>query len=364
MATMSRLLHLIVHAQVILLAEGFVLPQPSNKRRPPFKLHLSLDPRTKPAHEVASVTLENEATSPSQSEVTTKKKSELEELQIGYQQVITLEAFDPTHANRLLTPEDFVGIIIHIPLLQQAFQTAFTGQVDATAYAQCALFTFLTSLAHFKMCWDEPRDYRAPRLAEPHSVYEFSALYLIPFSWLLYRMTPIYPQVLEGPLDIVGCIALSIITIYGWGFAILGKDLLKRVNEPNSGYQGTLQPSSEEYQTQAQLYLTGNIIINILACLFLPFAWTLAIRGTEWWTRVQELHPSQGAFLGVSILVAILGDTSGNLLLRLQQLQITTSVRALVVMGILSNFAFLLAPEIVFNVIYMGGVSEVGFYWE
>lgn len=295
---------------------------------------------------------------------TSSSVSELAELKIGLRQVVSLEAFDGTNIDKLWTLEDIIGVVIHIPLVYEAFVTAFTGQVDHVAYAVCAAFTLTTSLAHFKMCFDEPRDWRAPRLAEPKSVYEFSALYLLPFSWLLWRMTSQYPAILEGQLDIVGCIALSSITIYGWAFAVYGKFLMQRVNRPNGSYQGRLQPSPQEYQTQAQLYLTGNVVINSLACLFLPFAWTLSLRGTEWWNRVQELHPNQAAFLGVSILVAIIGDTSGNLLLRLQQLEVTTSVRALVVMGILSNIVFLLFPEIVFNSIYTSGVSEVGFYWE
>mmetsp|Transcript_37334 Transcript_37334/g.42667 ORF Transcript_37334/g.42667 Transcript_37334/m.42667 type:complete len:366 (+) Transcript_37334:3-1100(+) len=354
-------------ALLLLTVDGLVLPRLTSISSSSLRRSASDDSNSNTATELDDrVTLKDDTIISKQrnDEELTTKKSEWEELEIGYQQVISLEAFDPSYIGSLATIEDIIGIVIHVPLLLLAFQTAFTGQVDATAYAQCALFSFVTSLAHSKMWFDEPRDYRAPRLAEPRSVYQFSTLYLVSFSWLLYRITSLYPQALQGPLDIVGCLALSLITIYGWAYAVFGKGLLKQVNDPSSNYEGTLLPSSEAYQMQAQLYLTGNIVINSLACLFLPFAWTLAIRGTEWWTRVQELHPNQGAFLGVSILVAILGDTSGNLLLRLQQLKVTTSVRALVVMGILSNVVFLLAPEITFNSIYMGGISEVGFYWE
>ncbi|CAB9517522.1 expressed unknown protein [Seminavis robusta] len=294
-----------------------------------------------------------------------EKLSEFQELQIGWDQIVSLEAFDGTHIDRLWTPEDVIGIAIHIPLVSLAFITATTGQMAPSLFAICAISTLLTSLAHFKMCFDEPRDWKAPRMAEPKSVYEFSAIYLLPFAWLQWRITPLYPSALEqGPFEVLACIALSAITIYGFAYAIYGKYLLAKVNAPHSTYEGPLQPSTPAYQTQAQLYLTGNVVINSLACLFLPFAWTLAIRGTDWWNRVQELHPNQAAFLGISILVATIGDTSGNLLLRLQQLQITTSVRALVVMGILSNVIFLLVPELLFNGIYSSGISEVGFYWE
>ena len=133
------------------------------------------------------------------------------------------------------------------------------GRVDAQAYAIAALCTALTGLAHAKMCWDEPRDYRAPRLAEAHTVYEFSALYLLPFSWLLFRITDAYPQSLES-WDPVGCLALSAITTYGWAGAVYGKILLNQVNDPTSEYEGILQPSSMEAQTQAQLYLTLSLI--------------------------------------------------------------------------------------------------------
>ena len=93
-------------------------------------------------------------------------------------------------------------------------------------------------------------------------------------------------------------------------YAIYGKGLLEDANrvplDPESeqitnnvGGSQRILPSSPAYQKQAQLYLTGNAVINGLACLFIPFAWTLTIRGTEWWDRVQTLHPNQQAFLGL-----------------------------------------------------------------
>jgi hypothetical protein len=293
-----------------------------------------------------------------------KASSEWRELQEGWREVVTGEAFDTSQLYRLWTVEDVIGIVIHFPLLWEALRTAVTGHIgDGMSYMICAAASLMTSAAHAKMSVDIPRDYRAPRLAEFHTVYEFSALYLVPFAWLLYRISPIFPVAWEQPYDILGALALTVITIYGVAYAVWGKTLLTQANT-DSTYQGILQPSSVEYQTQAQLYLTGNIIINSLACLFIPFTWKLTFRGTEWWDRVQDLHPNQAAFLGVSILVAILGDVSGNLLLRLQELKIVDSPRALVVMGITSNVLFLLFPELVFNTIYIGGVSEIGFYWE
>mmetsp|Transcript_9991 Transcript_9991/g.11460 ORF Transcript_9991/g.11460 Transcript_9991/m.11460 type:complete len:213 (+) Transcript_9991:330-968(+) len=212
------------------------------------------------------------------------------------------------------------------------------------------------------MTLDTPRDFRAPRLAEYRSVYEFSALYLVPFAWLQWRITDVFPAGLEAADPVMSAL-FTLITIYGVAYALYGKGLLERANNDPT-YDGVIQPSSETYQKQAQLYLTGNVTINGLACLFIPFAWTLTFRGTDWWERVQTLHPNQAAFMGLSLLVATVGDVSGNLLLRLKELDIVKSQSSIVVMGILSNFWLLLFPEIVFNSIYSGGISEIGFYWD
>ena len=53
-----------------------------------------------------------------------------------------------------------------------------------------------------------------------------------------------------------------------------------------------------------------------------------------------------------------------GLLLRLKELDIVKSQPSIVVLGILSNVLLLLFPEIVFNILYTSGISEVGFYWE
>lgn len=287
----------------------------------------------------------------------------MERLRNGWQDILAGDAFDWKRASRLLaSPEDVVGVLGNLPLIAESIRTAFTGQFSEGGYAICAGTALLTSLSHLKMTLDTPRDFRAPRLAEYRSVYEFSALYLVPFSWLLWRITATFPSELEV-LDPLMSALFSIVTVYGVGYAIYGKGLLDRVNNDPT-YQGILQPSSEEYQKQAQLYLTGNVTINGLACLFIPFAWTLTMRGTGWWERVQSLHPNEAAFMGLSLLVATIGDVSGNLLLRLKELGIVRSQPSIVVMGILSNFWLLLFPEIVFNNIYSSGISEIGFYWE
>jgi hypothetical protein len=287
---------------------------------------------------------------------------ELEGLQVGLQDLLQGRAIDTGNAAALVgTPHDAIGVVAHLPLIFESIRTAVTGQIHPEFYQFAAFSTFSCAVAHGIMSYDSERDYRAPRLAEFKTVYEFSALYLVPFSWLLWRITPVFPSSWEV-FDVPACLALTIVTLYGFLYGFYGKKLLQDAN--NEGYEGILIPSDPEYQAQAQLYLTGNIAINGLACLFLPFAWTLAFRGTEWWYRVQTLHPNEAAFLGVSILVAILGDVAGNFLLRMQELDVFRSESAIVVCGITSNLVLLLFPEIIFNTLYNSGVSEVGFYWE
>lgn len=288
--------------------------------------------------------------------------TELDRLKTGWQDLVSGRAFDGSDVSQLGTPEDIMGVIGHFPLIFESIRTAFTGQLSTDGYVFCAISTFLTSLAHLKMTLDTPRDFRAPRLAEYRSVYEFSFLYLVPFSWLTWRITEVFPTELEF-VDPIMSLLFSVITIYGFVYGIVGKNRLNEANN-DQDYQGILLPSSKEYQEQAQLYLTGNIAINGLACLFIPFAWVLTYRGTEWWDRVQQLHPNLAAFMGLSLLVATVGDVSGNFLLRLKELGIFKNPSSIVVMGILSNIWLLLFPEIVFNSIYNSGISEIGFYFE
>jgi hypothetical protein len=225
------------------------------------------------------------------------KNSEIYRLKSGWDDLFTGKAFDGSDLSRLATPEDIIGIAGHFPLIVESIRTAFTGQFSSEGYVICAFTSLLTSMAHLKMTLDTPRDFRAPRLAEYRSVYEFSALYLVLFAWLTWRITEAFPQQFEVA-DPIMSFLFSAITIYGFAYAFVGKKLLDKVNN-DENYRGVLQPSPEEYQQQAQLYLTGNIAINGLACLFIPFAWTLTFRGTEWWERVQDLHPNQAAFLGL-----------------------------------------------------------------
>ena len=157
-------------------------------------------------------------------------------------------------------------------------------------------------------------------------------------------------------------IATTAVALYGIIVPYLGKkELEKGLDTTNGGY---LLPSDDENKNGAQLYLTGSIFLNVLVALFVPFPWVLSFKGTEWWQHVQANHPSEAAFFGVSILVALVGNTSGNLLARLKQLDIITTPSVLVVTGILSNALLLLMPEIFFNLIYHDGITEIGLYWE
>jgi len=308
----------------------------------------------------AGVRTARQSKSPSSS--ADEKRSEVDGLKAGYQDLLQGRAIDTSNAGAVIgTPHDFMGVVVHAPLIFESLRTAFTGQIHADFYQLCAFSTFAAAISHGIMAYQMERDYRAPRLGEYKTVYEFSSLYLGPFGWLLWRISPNFPTALE-PFDFLPCIAMTLVTLYGFLYPLYAKGLLEEANQ--EGYEGILVPSDLTYQAQAQLYLTGNIAINGLACLFLPFAWTLAVRGTEWWERVQSLHPNEAAFLGVSILVAIIGDVSGNLLARMRQLDFFKSEAAIVVCGISSNLLLLLFPEIIFNSIYNSGVSEVGFYWE
>ena len=288
--------------------------------------------------------------------------TELDRIQAGWSDLISGRAFDGSEMSRLATPEDVIGVVGHLPLIAESLRTAFTGQLSTTGYELCAASTLVTALAHLKMTLDTPRDFRAPRLAEYRSTYEFSAIYLFLFSWLQWRVTEAFPEELAVADPLMSAL-FTACTIYSVAYALYGKGLLDRVNN-DPVYSGVLQPSSESYQKQAQLYLTGNTAMNGLACLFIPFAWTLTVRGTGWWDRVQTLHPNQAAFMGLSLLVATLGAVSGTLLMPMKELNLVKSQPSIVAMGIVSNVGLLLFPEIVFYTLYASGISEVGFYFE
>ena len=151
-----------------------------------------------------------------------KESSELDRLQLGWSDLVNGRAFDGSQVSRLATPEDFIGVVAHIPLIAESLRTAFTGQFSTTGYALCAASTLVTALAHLKMMLDTPRDFKAPRLAEYRSVYEFSAAYLVPFAWLQWRVTAAFPQELAAADPYMSAL-FTAVTIYGVTYALYGK---------------------------------------------------------------------------------------------------------------------------------------------
>ena len=167
----------------------------------------------------------------------TEDESELDRLQAGWFDLINGRAFDGSQVSRLATPEDFIGVVGHLPLIAESLRTAFTGQLSTTGYELCAASTLVTALAHLKMTLDTPRDFQAPRLAEYRSVYEFSAIYLVPFAWLQWRVTAAFPEELAVADPLMSAL-FTAVTIYGVAYALYGKGLLDRVNN-DPAYDGS-----------------------------------------------------------------------------------------------------------------------------
>jgi hypothetical protein len=354
-------------------ADAFHLATTTSARRPGAWGAAAAVTRGAPSTPPRRTLLRSTSSPPSKSELppateqdtASSRSAQLRESQMvrfldGCDGVVTGRAMDMTKLEQFFrsSPVDVVGTVTMIPLVAEAFRTAATGEFDTSAlsYQLCVASTVLGALSHAIMAVTTPRDSRAPRLAEPRTVYEFSALYLIPFAWLLWRITPVFPRSLEV-LDPSLALLFTLITLYGVACPIYGLHQFAKGCD-------TLEPSTLDYHENAKLLCKGGIAINVLACLFIPFCWCLCFQGTEWWDRVQQLHPHEGAFFGVSILVAIVGDMSGNWLLRLKESGIVRQYSSLVALGTVSNFLLLLFPEILFNTIYHSGVSEIGFYWE
>ncbi|KAJ1413441.1 hypothetical protein B484DRAFT_455068 [Ochromonadaceae sp. CCMP2298] len=247
-------------------------------------------------------------------------------------------------------------------MVYTSITTSLGGTFDNNLYLTCAVSALLTAFAHFSLYQKTPRDFRSPRLGEENTIYELSTIYLLPFSWLLFRINPLFPETLAAA-DIPMAALLTAVVVYGCAGAVVGKYFLPSADgsRPLASF---LQPADAAYVRQCQLLLSGNAAINVLALLFVPFTWTLVIRGTEWWARVCSLHPNQAAFLGLSVLAAIVGDSSGVVALRLLRKDVITSTAAVVVLGLVSNALLLIVPEVVFRIFYAQGVSELNFYWQ
>jgi len=307
---------------------------------------------------------QQEGTSLSDPSISSKEISELDRLINGWSQITQGKALDTSNLRKLLTPEDIIAILAIVPLSVESVHTAFKGQITPESYVLCSVVAMTCSAAHTKMYLDTPRDWRCPRLGELRTVYQYSPLFSIPFAWMLVRITSVFPPPLEV-LDYPMAMATTGVTLYGLIGGYIGKRALdKQGTDTDTANGGYLLPSDAETRNGAQLYLTGNIVLNVLVALFIPFVWVLAFKGTEWWHHVEENHVNEAAFFGVSILVALLGNASGNLLARFQQLGIVKNPEVLVVSGILSNLVLLIMPEVFFNVIYHSGTTEIGLYWE
>ena len=165
--------------------------------------------------------------------------TELDRIQAGWSDLISGRAFDGSQVSRLATPEDVIGVVGHLPLIAESLRTAFTGQLSTTGYELCAASTLVTALARLKMTLDTPRDFRAPRLAEYRSVYEFSVVYLFLFAWLQWRVTEAFPEELAVADPLMSALFTACTAIYGVAYLLYGKGLLDRVNN-DPAYSGVL----------------------------------------------------------------------------------------------------------------------------
>ena len=106
----------------------------------------------------------------------TESESEVERILFGWKLLVNGGAWgEPSSVRKLWTSlEDIVGVWGHVPLIIASFQTALTGKCNGLEYGISIFTILLMSLAHGKMTYDTPRDWRAPRLAEYRTVYEFS----------------------------------------------------------------------------------------------------------------------------------------------------------------------------------------------
>jgi hypothetical protein len=78
----------------------------------------------------------------------------------------------------LVTVEDAVMLVGLIPLTTTSLVTAFTGTFFSEQfYLVCAVVSVATGFAHWRMYETAQRDWRAPRLGEARTTYQYSAIY-------------------------------------------------------------------------------------------------------------------------------------------------------------------------------------------
>mmetsp|Transcript_8232 Transcript_8232/g.12280 ORF Transcript_8232/g.12280 Transcript_8232/m.12280 type:complete len:334 (-) Transcript_8232:22-1023(-) len=248
----------------------------------------------------------------------------------------------------------FAGVAL---MSANVFSIAVSGGTNQYSLLLCAVLALLTCIAHYSICTKYPLDEFAPRLGSAKSIFEFSSWYLFGYSWLLYRIsTSNFPSNLSI-LDIPMAIFITSILLYSAIFSSISQ------NKDNG------------LSRDVKLLLDGNFALTILAAVFLPFIWTIAIRGQDWWERIQQLHFHQEALMCISVLVAIIGNNVGLLMYtRKDELlksfdgifnfKSLSSTELVVIVGLVVNFILLIVPEVTFHLLYSEGISELGFYWE
>ena len=266
-------------------------------------------------------------------------------------QYVIPSAFNISH---IATIEDAVGIFGLIPIVHSTFSSSVTGELNSIDLTLSSISSLVVGVANFQMFLTAPLDSSAIKFTDYRSIYLFTSLISFILSWLLFRINTSFSDFLQ-PGDYLGACVFSLILFDGLFYSILGKSELTRrlasvVSEeeiPIIKYQESL--------------LNGFLVLCILTMSFAPFVWTLAIRGNEWWDRVQILYPHQAAFIGVSLLVIVLGNGLGNTLARFRDKQVL-ELGNIVAIGVALNVLLLLVPEVVFHVLYRSGISEFGFY--
>mmetsp|Transcript_3689 Transcript_3689/g.3826 ORF Transcript_3689/g.3826 Transcript_3689/m.3826 type:complete len:362 (+) Transcript_3689:181-1266(+) len=308
------------------------------------------------------------------------KDSEIEQIYSGAEELLNFkEVIQVRNINKIATFEDIFTFVALMPVIITSIYSAATGIFVPEQYLICSICTFLTSIAHLNLSIITPRDIRIPRLADYKTTYEYSFIFLFTFSWALFRLTSYYPlslQIIDLPMTII----TTLLVVYALVFSITGKIQLSKIikngivsESKREKETETLSFSlssfstnslSQELINETQLLLTGNFLLNLLTTLFLPFLWTISLRHSLWWDRIQSLHHHQAALLGLEFLVAIIGNSAGNELLRAYEMKIIPLAVHVFIIGILMNFALVIFPELLFHYQFSEGISYWNFYFE
>jgi hypothetical protein len=263
----------------------------------------------------------------------------------------------PWKANldKLKTPADLWSLVGLVPIILTSVTTSITGQVHDDSYiVACIVGAIINVFTNIQMYIDAPMQSKVPNLAAYKFVYGYSAALNVPYAWLLYRLSDIYPESLTW-VDIPITTVFTALSLYGVLGAFQGKKELKSVDTTGE---------KEDFIDQLDITLSGQVVVNTLGGLFIPLAWNICARGTEWWDRVQSLHINEAGLLNLSILVALIGNITGVMSYRVRETEVITDMKVIVPTGLLLNVVLLLIPEILFFSQFESGVSKLAFYWE